>query len=79
LPKLDNQRDEPQPHTRRRLGKSDPLDAELAARAALAGRARAIPKKTDGIVESIRHLRVARQSAVKARSAALAQLEDLLV
>ena len=70
---------EPQPHTRRRLGKSDPLDAELAARAALAGRARAIPKKTDGIVESIRQLRVARQSAVKARSAALAQLKDLLV
>jgi len=70
---------EPQAHTRRRLGKSDPLDAELAARAALSGKASAIPKQTDGIVESIRQLRVARQSAVKARSAALAQLQDLLV
>ena len=70
---------EPHPHTRRRLGKSDPLDAELAARAALAGKAGAIPKQTDGIVESIRQLRVARQGAVKARSAALAQLRDLLV
>ena len=70
---------EPHPHTRRRLGKSDPLDAELAARAVLSGKARAIPKQTDGIVESIRQLRVARQSAVKARSAALAQLKDLLV
>jgi transposase len=70
---------EPHPHTRRRLGKSDPLDAELAARAALSGKAGAIPKQTDGIVESIRQLRVARQGAVKARSAALAQLRDLLV
>jgi transposase len=42
-------------------------------------RFRCIPKQTDGIVESIRELRVARQSAVKARSAALAQLKDLLV
>jgi transposase len=70
---------EPHPHTRRRLGKSDPLDAELAARAALSGKAGAIPKQTDGIVESIRQLRVARRGAVKARSAALAQLRDLLV
>jgi transposase len=70
---------EPHPHTRRRLGKSDPVDAELAARAALSGKAGAIPKQTDGIVESIRQLRVARQGAVKARSAALAQLRDLLV
>jgi transposase len=70
---------EPHAHTRRRLGKSDPLDAELAARAALSGKASAIPKQTDGVVESIRQLRVARQSAVKARSAALAQLQDLLV
>jgi hypothetical protein len=50
-----------------------------ATRAALAGKARAIPKQTDGVVESIRQLRVARQGAVKARSAALAQLRDLLV
>jgi transposase len=70
---------EPHAHARRRVGKSDPIDAELAARAALAGKADAIPKRTDGIVESIRQLRVARQSAVKARSAAMVQLRDLIV
>src|SRR6266540_7040175 len=48
-------------------------------RAALAGKADAIPKRTDGIVESIRQLRLARQSAVKARSAAMVQLSDLIV
>ena len=58
---------QPHAHTRRRLGKSDPIDAELAARAGLAGKASAIPKRTDGVVESIRQLRVARQGAVKAR------------
>ena len=70
---------EPHAHARRRLGKSDPLDAEQAARVALSGKAEAIPKRTDGIVESIRQLRLARQSAVKARSAAMVQLRDLIV
>jgi transposase len=69
----------PHAHARRRRGKSDPIDAEMAARLALAGEASAIPKQTDGIVESIRQLRVARQGAVKARSAAMAQLKDLIV
>jgi hypothetical protein len=41
----------PYAHARRRVGKSDPIDAELAARAALAGQADAIPKPTDGIVD----------------------------
>ncbi len=70
---------QPHAHTRRRLGKSDPIDAELAARAALAGKASATPKQTDGIVESIRQLRVARQGAIKARTAAMAQLRDLII
>lgn len=56
---------QPHPHARRRVGKSDPLDAELAARLLLAGKAPVTPKQTDGIVESIRMLRVARSSAVK--------------
>jgi transposase len=63
---------QPHAHPRRRLGKSDPLDAELAARRALAGKVSAIPEQTDGIVESIRQLRVARQGAVKVRGAAMA-------
>jgi transposase len=69
----------PHAHTRRRRGKNDPIDAEMAARAVLAGNATAIPKTTDGIVESIRQLRVARESAIKARSASLHQLSQLLV
>jgi transposase len=59
----------PHAHTRRRRGKSDPIDAEMAARQALAGHAVVVPKRTDGMVEAIRQLRVARESAVKARTA----------
>lgn len=70
---------QPHPHSRRRVGKSDRIDAELAARLLVAGKATAVPKQTDGIVESIRVLRVARASAVKARSAALVQLRDLII
>jgi transposase len=66
-------------HTRRRVGKSDPIDAEMAARLFLAGKAKAVPKQTDGIVESIRLLRAARHSAVKSRSAAMVQLRDLII
>jgi transposase len=69
----------PHAQTRRRRGKSDPVDAEAAARKALAGEALAVPKQTDGIVESIRQLRVAREGAVKARTAALNQLQSLVV
>jgi transposase len=69
----------PHAHSRRRRGKSDPIDAELAARLFLAGKARAVPKQTDGVVESIRLLRAARHSAVKSRSAALVQLRDLTI
>lgn len=66
-------------HTRRRVGKSDPIDAEMAARLFQAGKAKVVPKQTDGIVQSIRLLRVARDSAVKSRSAALVQIRDLLI
>jgi len=69
----------PHAHTRRRRGKSDPIDAEMAARQALAGHATAVPKRTDGIVEAIRHLRLARDSAVKARTAAFNQLTEIVV
>ena len=50
---------QPHAHARRRRGKSDPIDAEMAARLFLAGKAEAVPKQTDGIVESIRLLRAA--------------------
>ena len=54
---------------RRQLGKSDPIDAQAAARATLAGVATVTPKTREGQVEMIRVLRVAR-GALKARVAA---------
>jgi transposase len=38
---------------RRRRGKSDPADAEAAARAVLSGEASAVPKRSDGAVEAV--------------------------
>jgi transposase len=62
-----------------RSGKSDPIDAELAARAVLAGTATTQPKGADGKVEMIRTLRVTRRSAVKARAQSVNQLKNLLI
>jgi transposase len=64
---------------RRRLGKSDPTDAENAARAVLAGDACGAPKAKSGLVEALRAVMVARRSAVKARTQAGNQLRGLVV
>ncbi len=64
---------------RRLRGKSDPLDAYAAAQAVLARRARSVPKSRDGTVEAIRVLRVARGSAIKARTVAINQIKAILV
>jgi transposase len=64
---------------RRRRGKSDPVDAEAAARAVLAGDATAIPKDRQGPVGALRALVVARRSAVKARTQAANQIHALLI
>ena len=61
--------------TRRIAGKSDPVDAETAARSVLAGQSTAIPKTADGAVEMMRHLKVARRTGVKARTAAMITLK----
>ena len=71
--------DRPDRRARRAHGKSDPLDAYSAARAALSGAASVVPKLRDGRVEAIRALRVARSSAVKARSQATNQIKSLIV
>ena len=63
---------------RRRYGKHDASDAEAAARAVMAGTASGEPKGADGAAESLRVLRVARRSAVKARTQAANQLHALL-
>jgi len=64
---------------RRSRGKSDPTDAENAARAVLAGKATAIPKEQSGAAEAMRAVSVARRSAVKAKTQAINQLRALLV
>ena len=66
-------------NSRRNLQKSDPSDAERAARAVLAGEASGVPKSGDGSVEMIRALRAARRSAVKARTQAANQIQALRV
>ena len=65
--------------SRRNLKKSDPSDAEAAARAVLAGESSGVPKSADGTVEMIRALRAARRSAIKARTQAANQLQGLRV
>ena len=65
--------------SRRFQGKSDPTDAESAARAVLAGSATAIPKAQSGAAEAMRAVSVARRSAVKAKTQAINQVRALLV
>jgi len=69
----------PDRRLRRMHGKSDTMDAENAARAALAGMATGTPKSADGIVEMIRQLKIVHDTAVKDRSSAMVTLKALLV
>ena len=69
----------PDRSVRYRKGKSDPTDAEMAARAVLAGVADATPKSGKGEVEMIRMLKSAKDSAVKARTQAVNQMKALVV
>ena len=64
---------------RRAAGKCDTLDAEAAARSVLAGQATAIPKSADGAVEMMRQLKIARDTAVKARTTAMNTLKQIVV
>ncbi len=64
---------------RRNNGKDDTLDAESAARSVLSGIATAIPKSADGTAEMVRQIKIARDTAIKARSAAIVTLKTLLV
>ena len=64
---------------RRQKGKSDTIDAESAARAVLGGQATALPKSGTSAVEMIRHLKVARDTAVKARTQAMQTLKAIIV
>src|SRR3984893_5572183 len=64
---------------RPRSGKSDPLDAESAARAALSGKAKGAPRGRDGTVEAIRALMVAKRSARGERTRSVNQARALVV
>lgn len=64
---------------RRKTGKSDPTDAIAAARAVQAGTATGTPKTRDGVVESIRALRVARNGAIKSHTAAINALRQTVI
>jgi transposase len=70
--------DRPNRQKRRLSGKSDPIDAISAARAALGGTANGAAKTRDGNVEAIRVLRVAKISAHKARTQAINQIHSLI-
>jgi transposase len=69
----------PNRQARRRNGKSDPADATAAARAVISGEANGVPKSANDTVEMIRVLRVARASAMKARTQAVNALKSLVV
>ena len=68
----------PNRQRRRRHGKNDTVDAISAAMAVLSRDAAAMPKTGDGPVESLRMLRVARRSAIKARTQAINQFQSIL-
>ena len=61
--------------TRRSNGKSDTIDAELAARSVLSGESTAIPKSADGASEILRQLKIARDTAVKSGTQAIIALK----
>jgi transposase len=69
----------PDRQERRSHGKSDPVDAVAAARAAQSGKARAHPKTRTGSVEAIRALRLVRRSATRDRTSAINQMRALVV
>ena len=70
---------QPDKATRRRRGKTDTLDAEAAARAVLSGRASGSAKAGDGPVEMLRMFKLAKASAIKARTQTINQLKAVLV
>ncbi|MDE0269360.1 MAG: transposase [Acidimicrobiaceae bacterium] len=69
----------PNRQMRHRRGKTDPVDAEAAARAALNGDATAQPKSSNGYAEAIRTLTIAKRSAVKARTVTANQINAVVV
>ena len=68
--------DRPDRSDRRRRGKSDTIDAEMAARAVISGRRLSLPKAKNGKVEALRVLRLTRATAIRSRVKALQLLRN---
>ena len=64
---------------RRRRGKDDSIDADVAAMSFLAGTAMATPKSGAEHVEMIRMLKIAKDSAIDCRTKAINQIRAMLV
>jgi transposase len=69
----------PDKHDRRKRGKDDTIDAENAAHAAFAQVRTVTPKTRDGMVESLRVLKVCRKTAIAARRVALQLIQNTIV
>lgn len=69
----------PDKTVRRKRGKDDAIDAENAAHAAYAGIRTVTPKTRDGMIESLRVLKVCRKTAVAARRVALQMIQTQVV
>lgn len=69
----------PDRRARREHGKSDPIDAEAAARSVLAGGVAGLAKTDHDRVGMIRTLRVARRSALKMRTQTINQMKALVI
>ena len=69
----------PDRHDRRRRGKNDDLDAQNAAHTAFAGQRTVTPKGRDGMVKSLRVLKVCRKTAVNVRRIALQMIHNTII
>lgn len=69
----------PDKYDRRKRGKDDTIDAENAAHAAFAEIRTVTPKTRDGMVESLRVLKVCRKTAIAARRVALQLIQNTIV
>lgn len=69
----------PDKSDRRKRGKDDTLDAGNAAHAAFAGIRTVTPKTRDGMIESLRVLKVCRKTAIQARRVALQLIHNTIV
>jgi transposase len=69
----------PRAADRRLAGKNDTIDAEHAARHVLSGERAPTPKTADGAIETLRLVKIGRDTAVKARSQAMITLKAVLV